>query len=257
MERVLGWVVRWRVPLLTGTLLVFGGFEVWRQIAGYHPGWPVTLVLNVVLPGFLILWSASVARGYHPAVLVARPAVPALEVAPNPVMVLAAAGYTMFGTRLLGGLARDLTEGDDAALMFSAGIVVFWGLCLSAFWLSALGRFGVRLYPEGIVNREVFGSVFVPWEALGGPRPAFAHDAQQVTLTVADPRRIRIRRRGLRFGDPARLPAAGVSAELLARAIHEYANRPELRAAIGTEAELARFQDIPQIAELSQAGTGR
>ncbi|HWS39118.1 MAG TPA: hypothetical protein VN408_41045 [Actinoplanes sp.] len=250
MDGVLGWVVRWRVPLLVGTLLIFGGFEVGRQIAGYHPGWPVTLVLNLVLPGSLILWSASIARGYHPAVLVARPVVPALEVPPNPVMVLAAVGYTMFGTRLLGGLARDLMVGDGA-WGFSVGIVVFWGLFLSAFWASALGRFGVRLYPEGIVSREVLGSVFVPWEALGGPRPAFAYDAQQVTLTVADP--ARVRKRGLRFGEPARVPAAGVSAELLARTIHEYSNRPELRAAIGTEEELARFRGIPQIAELTAA----
>lgn len=247
MDGMLGWVVRWRLPLLAGTLLVFGGFEVCRQIVGYHPGWTVSLVLHVLLPAALLGWSATVARKHHPAVLVARPAVPALEATPNPWMVIAAIGYTMFGTRLFGSLTRDLMAGED--MLFSAGTMVFWALCTAAFWSSALGRFGVRLRPEGIASREVFGSVFVPWEALGGPRPAFAYDAQQVTLTVTEPGRIR--KRGLRFGDPARLPAAGVNAELLARAIHEYTHRPDLRAAIGTESELARFQSIPQIAELA------
>jgi hypothetical protein len=48
------------------------------------------------------------------------------------------------------------------------------------------------------------------------------------------------------------LPTGSVKAELLARAIHEYANRPELRTAIGSETELARFLGIPQIIALTE-----
>lgn len=237
MDGVLGWVVRWRVAVLVAALV--SSFVV--GVAGLDGHWLVSLVWRILLPFGLLLYSSMIARTHHPAVLVARPPVPALEVPPNPWMVLGAAGYTLLSARLIGEAFLD--DG------FSVGIAVFAGLCTIAFWTAALGRFGVRLYPEGIASREVFGSVFVPWEALGGPRPAFAYHVQQVTLTVADP--ARIRRRGLRFGDPAKLSAAGVSAELLARAIHEYANRPELRPAIGTEEELARFQRIPQIAELT------
>jgi hypothetical protein len=111
------------------------------------------------------------------------------------------------------------------------------------------GRFGVRLSPEGIVGRQIPGSLFVPWEALATPCSAYAHDAHQVTLYLARPELVR--RRGLRFGGPALLPAAGVDAELLARAIQEYSNRADTRSAIGSEPELDRLQAIPQITDLA------
>ncbi|SDT44639.1 hypothetical protein [Actinoplanes derwentensis] len=246
MGRVLGWVVRWRLWLLVGALVASAAFEVGRRVLGHDFGWVVSLVLQVLLPFGLLLVASLTVRDHHPAVLVARAEVPALEVPPNPGMVLLAVAYTL-GVHATGALAWDLLMDGD--IWWPVGLVTVWLALLALVWRAALGRFGVRLYSEGIVSRELLGSVFIPWEALGGPRPAFAYTPEQVTLTVAEPGRIR--KRGLRLGDPAMLPAAGVSAELLARAIHEYANRPELRSAIGTAEELARFQGIPQIAELT------
>ncbi|GAA1621792.1 hypothetical protein [Actinoplanes couchii] len=247
MNGVLAWVVRWRLAVLGGSLAGAVAYEVGQRLTDYDPGLLAGLVMQVVLPFGLVFAAAVSGRQHHPAVLVARPAVPALDVPVNPWMVLGAAGYTILGARTLGNLTRDLL--DDGGVWLWAGFAGFWLLLLAGFWAAALGRFGVRLTPEGIVDRQVLGSLFIPWGALSGPVPAFAFDAHQVTLVVEDTGRIG--RRGVRAGDPAVLPATGVNAELLARAIHEYVNRPELRPAIGTEAELARFRSIPQITELT------
>jgi hypothetical protein len=188
------------------------------------------------------------ARSYHPAKLAARPAVPAFDVPANPGVILGATGYTFLGVTALGILTSDI-EAATTDVWFSASIAALWAGLLAAFWSSALGRSGVRLTPDGIVDRQVFGSLFVPWDALATPLSAYPHDAQQVTLYLAHPELIR--RRGLRLGSPTMLPAAGVDAELLARVIHEYSNRPDIRSAMGSEAELHRLRTIPQIADLA------
>lgn len=147
---------------------------------------------------------------------------------------------------MLSGLVRGIAAGTDP--WFSVSFAVPFAGMLAAFWWSALGRFGVRLSPDGIVDRQVFGSLFVPWDALATPCSAYPHDAHQVTLYLAHPELGR--RRGRWIGGPASLPAAGVDAELLARAIHEYSNRADLRSSIGSEAELDRIKAIPQINDL-------
>ncbi len=245
MKGVLGWVVRWRVAILAVTLVVSAGFEIWRQSSVVDLPWFVDLVVRLVLPFGLILWMISINRSHHPAVLLTRPTVPALEVPPNPGMIIGAAGYTVLGARTIGMAIRDLNAGTD--LVFSVIYLAFFLLALVMFWASALGRAGIRLYPEGIVNRQLLGSVFIPWDSLGGPVPAFAYRPDRVTLKLDGP----VRKQGFALGDPTVLSALGVSAELLARAIHEYANRPDLRPHIGTEEETERFHAIPQIAELT------
>jgi hypothetical protein len=163
-------------------------------------------------------------------------------------VIIGVAGFTFIATKWLGSLIRDLAAGED--LWFGIVFGAVWIGVLAPHWAAALGRFGVRLRPDGIVDRQVFGSLFVPWTALATPYPAVNYDPRQVTLFLAHPERTR--RRGFRHGGRELLPAAGVNAELLARAIHEYTNRPELRAAIGSEAELTRFLAIPQLVTLAE-----
>jgi hypothetical protein len=244
---ILGWVARRRVVVLTAAVVIAVVLRVLLQTTENDHAWRLILAVGFLLPMALVLWSAVCARSFHPARLVARPEVPAFDVPANPAVVLGVAGLTIFVAAQLTGLVWDIAE--DPELWFAAGPAVLHVGLLAVFWRSALGRFGVRLSPDGIVDRQVFGSLFVPWDALDTPYSAYAHDARQVTLYLAHPKLVR--RRGLRPGGATSLPAAGVNAELLARAIHEYSNRADLRSAIGSEAELDRFQAIPQIIDLA------
>ncbi|MEV0901716.1 hypothetical protein [Actinoplanes sp. NPDC049802] len=227
----LGRLVRGRLVLLVGALLIglAGGavldavdfdFSVSTAVSG--------LVLAFILGAISVLRSAS---------LVARPGLPAFEVPADPVVILLAAGYTVICGRSLGGLGR-------ADLVFPAAwTVLFQVLILVTFWTAALRGNGVRLRPEGIEDRQPFGSFFVPWDALGAPwasRPS----GEKVTLVVADEGRVR--RRGLRFGGTASLTRVGADPDVLARAVVEYASRPEQRAAIGTPGELERLRALSQ-----------
>ncbi|GGN62072.1 hypothetical protein GCM10010112_19880 [Actinoplanes lobatus] len=119
-------------------------------------------------------------------------------------------------------------------------------MLLSVAWIAALRGIGVRLRPDGIEDRQAFGSIFVPWEALGAP-PAILdtwwgsilRGERQVNLVLTDP--ALVRKRGLRYGPLNSLTTIGVDPGFLAGVIGEYADRPDLRSAIGVPEELARF----------------
>ncbi|MEU8241313.1 hypothetical protein AB0C07_23960 [Actinoplanes missouriensis] len=234
---VLEWVARRRVLVLAASLLVVAVFEVLHEATEIGDVWFLVLAAHAFLIISLIVYSGTVTRLYHPALLVARPDVPAVDVPPSPGPVLAAAGFTIASGKIGIGTGRDVAAGVDVA--FDAPLLGLWLVLIVALWVAALWRNGVRLRPDGILDRQIFGSLFVPWEALSTPHAAYAFDPYRISLFLAHPERTR--RRGLRQGNRAMLPAAGVDAELLARAIHEYANRPELREAIGSPDELARF----------------
>jgi hypothetical protein len=243
----LGWVARRRAAVLTTALLTAVVLQVLRQATGNGHSFGLNLAFTLLPVSVLVLGSALSVRVFHSAKLVARPDVPAFEVSANPSAVLGAAGYTFFVASVVGSAVRDNQTSVD--FLFAAGSAVLPVGVLVALWWAALGRFGVRLGPDGIIDRQPFGSLHVPWEALAIPRPAFPRNGQQVTLHLARPELVR--RRGLRFGAQTLLPAAGLDPELLARAIHEYANRADIRSTIGSEAASAQFQAIPQIVELA------
>jgi hypothetical protein len=244
----LGWVARRRVAVLAVALVTAVVLQVLLRTIENDHARLFSLAVGILPPLALGVWSVVLARSFHPAKLVARPEVPAFDVPAHPGVVLAVTGFTFLVATILSGLVRDVAA-DPNLWVVGGPVMLFHAGMLAAFWWSALDRFGVRLSPDGIVDRQVFGSLFVPWDALTIPYSAYPHNAQQVTLYLAHPKRVR--RRGLRPGRPTLLPAAGVNAELLARAIHEYANRANLRSAIGTEAELERFQALPHIIDLT------
>ncbi|SNR68164.1 hypothetical protein [Actinoplanes regularis] len=240
--RFFEWVARRRVAVLAVTLLVAVVLEAFRRTNGDHYYSRSFFSLNV-LPMVLLLAVGFAGRSFRPAKLVARPELPAFDVPADPGMILCGAAFSFMYVQQMGGLIHEFVEDRDLWFLMIFGVL--WIGLLVPFWRAALGRIGVRLRPDGIVDRQLHGSLFVPWEALALPHPAFAYDPQRVTLFLAHPGLVR--RRGLRMGSTALLPAVGVNAELLARAIHEYAHRPELRPAIGSAAELARFMAIPQV----------
>ncbi|GGN21909.1 hypothetical protein FHR83_002207 [Actinoplanes campanulatus] len=179
---------------------------------------------------------------------------PAFDVPVSPGVVLLAAGVTLMIGRNLSGVVRDqLAYPGDA--WFTAGFALLWAAMLGAVWTRALRGAVLRLRPDGIEEHRFFGSILVPWSALETPRSSLPRGDQQIALFLADPGAVR--RRGLRSRNATTLPAIGVDAEFLARAVHEYANRPDLRPAIGSPEELARFLAIPQIARLNDSSAAR
>lgn len=237
-----GWVARRRVPLLVMALVTAVALQVLLRYTQNSYDFRLRGAAGVLPALAFVLCSAFAARFFHPAKLVARPEVPALDVPANPgVVLISAMGYTFFAVFILGGLARDIAAYEELWWLPAILAVLLTGQ-LAAFWRSALGGFGARLTPDGIKFRESFGSLFIPWEALV---TAYPRDALQVTLHLAHPELVR--GRGFRYSRPTLVPAAGVDAELLARAIHEYANSAQLRPGIGTTAELDRFLAILSI----------
>ncbi|MEU4689592.1 hypothetical protein [Actinoplanes sp. NPDC023714] len=241
MNGVFGWVARRRLVVLVTTLLVAVGLEVLLHVVGDETAaWMVILAVDLGLPVLLLVGAMVAVRTHHPATLVARPDVPAFETPADPVVVLGSAAFTVWPVKWGADAIEDVAAYPEE--WFFPALVAFIAVVVTVlFWIAALGRFGVRLRPDGILSRRVVGSRFIPWDALELPHPATAHHPQWVSLNL-------VRSSGV----PVVLPATGVSAELLARAVHEYANRPDLRPALGTRAELDRFQAIPQIAALRE-----
>lgn len=242
MINIFWWVARWRVAVLAVSLSAAVILQMLRQTAGGSHSLRLNLTIGVLPVILFVLCAAVAARVFHPAKLIARPEIPAFDVPANPAVVLGAASFTFFAVFLLSGTLHGLLTGLD--FVFAAPVMLIIGGQLAALWWAALGRYGVRLAPDGIIDRQAYGRMFVPWDALATPDPAYSQGPHQVTLRVGRPDLVR--RRGVHIGGRALLPAAGVSAELLTRAINEYANHPEARSTIGSEVALTSLQVIPQ-----------
>ncbi|SNT17654.1 hypothetical protein SAMN06264365_1521 [Actinoplanes regularis] len=232
---------------MLGMVVVAASMGVLTQLGPWGV-WTATLAVTVTLFLLMLRLSQLAAARYHPALLFVRAEPPSFASPVNLAPVFTAAAFVILCGGIVAENVGDIVNGDELWLM-DAATAGLGMLAVAVHLYVALGSFGVRLYPEGIHDRQPFGSLFVPWEALAVPRAALPRDTQQVILYLAHPELVR--KRGLRGGDPHLLSAAGINAEFLARAIHEYANRADLRPAIGSEAALAQFQAIPQVADLT------
>ncbi|MBU2665288.1 PH domain-containing protein [Actinoplanes bogorensis] len=186
-------VARWRVQILVGFLVVAvvlaTGLET-RVIDG-----PFFLLGIVFSMGPIFLGIAAMLN-YRPATMLQKPGSPDLMSVPNPGMVLFAGGYTVLGANLIADGVGDLFRGEwwpGQATQF------LWVALLAYWWYLALGPFGVRLTPEGILQRNPLGSQFVPWDAVTGARPGRQN---RVYFNVTDPARVIRRGIGPRFLAP-------------------------------------------------------
>lgn len=119
-----------------------------------------------------------------------------------------------------------------------AGLSALWVLALTVLARAVWVGFGVRLRPDGVVDRRLVGSLFVPWEALAAEIPPMSARRSQVVLAYRDPRLVQ----SFGIGKSGNVITAGnVDNRFLARAIQEYVRHPEYRSAIGTPAELHRL----------------
>jgi hypothetical protein len=123
-----------------------------------------------------------------------------------------------------------LSKGIDR---FQVAVVVLMLLLLPLQWYSVLGPFGVFLGPDGVLDRQPIGSVFVPWEAVAAAKPT----SSGIKLRVVHPELVV--RRGFRPGTTIR---TGADRGFTAWAINLYAARPDYRQAIGTNDGLLRLK---------------
>ncbi|WP_238007125.1 hypothetical protein KZZ52_37215 [Dactylosporangium sp. AC04546] len=129
------------------------------------------------------------------------------------------------------GTDRIGLPADPALQAFIALPALLVLVALAVLWLPGAG---LRLSPAGITVRHAFRAHEIGWDALlpGGPAPV-----RRWTM------RLRYRGPG---GDPrsCSVPAFWLSVDgiFLATVVRHYAERPEHRAAIGTEVELDRLR---------------
>ncbi|MBB4751489.1 hypothetical protein [Actinoplanes lobatus] len=179
--------------------------------------WMLGLVL---LFGALSFWAAL---RRHPAALVLRPGVAAFDAPPSPLPVLAFTALMPMTTEKLSTTIDRVANRVDPWWLDILSTTVWIGF-LTVLAVAAWRGFGVRLRPDGILDRRPVRPVFMPWQSLGPGRPVVAGRFQ-----------VLVGRRGLSTWN--------IDSTFLARVIQEYADHPEHRPAIGTEAELRRLLD--------------
>jgi hypothetical protein len=217
-------VARWRRQFLLAVLAVAVALSLGAQVRN---GWPAFVVLTALSIG-LCLASAVATLGYRPAALTALPAGPApagsgpagsgLADPPGAGLTLLTAGQTFLGVGVIGEQIGDAVRGADDRW---TGLVLglFWVVLLGLFWHLAWGWYGVRLTPDGLVDRQPFGTLRVPWDAFATDRPVGGVRRNQLTLRYRQPELVRSR--GLRPFGRTTVPATAEPV-ILARAIHDY-----------------------------------
>lgn len=165
-----------------------------------------------------------------------RPDVPAFAAPPEAGTVLVTSGQLMLAVALAGDLISGFRSTEplrDQWLVLLYVVVAALGV-VNAWRLS-----GVELRPDALLDREVLGTLIVPWEALPVVPPPDQADRRQ-TLPVAYGRPELVRRRGL-VSSRRILNTGGMSRRFAAEVIRYYVTHPEHRAAIGTRAEYDRL----------------
>jgi hypothetical protein len=217
-------VARWRRQFLLAVLVVAVALSVAAQTGADWFAFPVATLLAVVL----VLASVVATTGYRPAALVIRADGPALAEPPGVGLTLVTAGQTLLGVGLIGEEVADAVRGEEDA-GFGLFAALFWLLIIGFLWYVGSGSFGVRLTPDGLVDRQAFSRLRVPWEAFAD-QPIAEVGRTQIRLRYREPALVRVR--GLRPFGRAVIPAT-VDTTVLAGAIHEYATRPDRRPTIG------------------------
>lgn len=185
--------------------------------------------------GGLLTWLTAVR--YRPATLVRCGKPPSFDAPPSPLPILGL-------TALLPIVAEQVSTTVDR---IAKHIDLWWldtpssTMCLlltvlltRAVWTG----FGVRLRPDGIVDRRLLGSLFVPWEAIATELPAAT--SLQAKVVLAFRNLVLVRGSGVGRRDYA-ITAISIDNRFLNRTIQEYASHPQYRSAIGTVEELHRL----------------
>jgi hypothetical protein len=224
MLRMLTKIIQPRVALLAGVLVIAVALAVLQRQRSWHLYQASTALFVLLMLAFLVA-GLGAHHARRPATFLIRDG--AFAAPPDASVVLAAGAQTVLAvysaslihvvTHLGFGIRLGPLETVVLTLSF---------LLLPLAWYRALGPFGPVLRPDGLLDRQPFGSVFVPWTA----GPTAESTTTGVRLRIGRPELIQ--RRGWR---PGTLIRTGADRAFTAWAINLYAQRPDLRSAIGTE----------------------
>jgi hypothetical protein len=194
---------------------------------------PFTFALS--LAAGLLGWIGARRR---PVTLVRAAKDRAFEAPPSPVPVLAFTAVAPFVTEKLSTTIDRVSKQIDPWWLDIVDSTL-WVLALTMVARLVWRGAGVRLRPDGVLDRRLAGSLFVPWDALDAQVPPSTSRTVGVNLTYRHPDLVKSRG-ALHRG--REIAAWNVNSVFVARAIQEYASHPEHRTAIGTEAELVRLR---------------
>ncbi|SNY70091.1 hypothetical protein SAMN05421748_13713 [Paractinoplanes atraurantiacus] len=183
----------------------------------------VPLVGGVLLVSIVLSVAAYAAP--RPEVLFARPGVPAFETGADlSVLALVPGLVALSSAWVAGGIHA---RASDWSFQLLTGFLGVWALafCAAVAWRSPT----VRLRSDGVEARQLFGGLFVPWEA----RPTVA-DMRPYRLALTYGRPELVRRRGWWPLGPHGIPVTGVDAGFLGQVIQYYGQDAGRRAGIGT-----------------------
>ncbi|OJF14630.1 hypothetical protein BG844_08725 [Couchioplanes caeruleus subsp. caeruleus] len=195
--------------------------------------WLPAAATTLALTGVAVALYTRASR-HRPAALVVSRRERAFVAPPSAPPVFQAAAFTLLGGPLVGDKVADVIS-REYLWPVDAALGATWVLLVAVQWHVAAGRHGLRLRPDGVLNRQALGSHFIPWDAFD---PALPLAAVGHGLAASYHRPDLVRRRGL--GGGRRTLPADVDPEYLIRVVHEYVNHPEHRTAVGSEAELHR-----------------
>lgn len=223
--------VRHRRPVVAVEVALVSVFLV-IEVTTDRLGW--TIFPWVGIGGVLAVVLAVVAGARHrPAALVARPGVPSFDVPTGPAAVYFFTGFLAIFSLNLATMIGNIVAREtlwQLDLVLAALLIAALALWFRAAW----GLTGVRLRPDGILDRGITGSLFVPWTAFTGDHPV-RPNAAMGHLKIKYQGEARVR--GFVPTGHRAITAQSVDPWYLTRAIHHYIVNPDRRAAIGTEAE--------------------
>jgi hypothetical protein len=217
-------IIRHRVALLAGVLVIAAALAVLQHQRSL-PAYRAAAALFVLLMLGFVIAALSVHNARRPTTFLIRDG--AFAAPPDANLVLAASTQTV-ATAYSASLIDVVTHLGFGIRLGPLEIVVLalMFLLLPLTWYRALGPFGPVLRPDGLLDRQPLGSVFVPWTAGPTAKPTTAG----VKLRIARPELVQ--RRGFRPGTS--IPT-GADRGFTAWAINLYAQRPDLRSGIGTD----------------------
>jgi hypothetical protein len=222
MLRVWTKIISHRLAFLIGVLVTAVVLAVLSQVKILAVSEVCTLLLFVLWFG-LPITSLIALNARHPETFLVRDG--AFTTPPNANAILSAGMGTVMPVAVaaLVGINARFSNGANWIQIAAVALTL---LLLPLQWRSVLGPFGMFLRPDGVLDRQLFGSVFVPWEAA----PTATTTRSGIKLQIAHPDLVV--RRGLRPGTTIR---TGADRGFTAWAINLYAARPDYRPAIGTD----------------------
>lgn len=227
MLRMWAKIVQHRLAFLIGVLLIAAAVAVLQQRKSV-PVYEACTILAFLLTVGMFIGALAALNARHPETFLARDG--GFSTPPDANAVLMTAGLTMLIVTNVGRVAALAHSGFGLDYFDIASLAVTI-LLLPLAWYRVLGPFGAVLRSDGLLDRQPFGSVFVPWEAGLAAEPTTVG----VKLRFARPELVK--RRGLgsgRKGRPGASIRTGADRGFTAWAINLYAARPEYRPTIGT-----------------------